>query len=111
MVAATMSRRIEGAAAVEARVARTSVMCPSVLFCNALAASTTMARNRLGRINRRDRAGRKLRSDVTKLGLTRTPHRAFMRAMALDDAAIERPLVGVVSMKGEQTPCNMTHGF
>jgi len=54
---------------------------------------------------------RKLRSDVTKLGLTRTPHRAFMRAMGLDDAAIEKPMVGVVSMKGEQTPCNMTHGF
>src|SRR5256885_7255542 len=54
---------------------------------------------------------RKLRSDITKHGLTRTPHRAFMRAMGLDDAAIEKPMVGVVSMKGEQTPCNMTHGF
>src|SRR5713226_8557415 len=54
---------------------------------------------------------RKLRSDITKLGLTRTPHRAFMRAMGLDDAAIAKPMVGVVSMKGEQTPCNMTHGF
>ncbi|HEX6442272.1 MAG TPA: dihydroxy-acid dehydratase [Stellaceae bacterium] len=54
---------------------------------------------------------RKLRSDVTKYGLSRTPHRAFMRAMGLDDEAIARPMVGVVSMKGEQTPCNMTHGF
>jgi dihydroxy-acid dehydratase len=54
---------------------------------------------------------RKLRSDVTKWGLNRTPHRAFMRAMGLDDDAIARPMVGVVSMKGEQTPCNMTHGF
>ena len=54
---------------------------------------------------------RKLRSDITKLGLTRTPHRAFMRAMGLDDAAIQKPMIGVVSMKGEQTPCNMTHGF
>jgi dihydroxy-acid dehydratase len=52
-----------------------------------------------------------LRSEVTKRGLSRTPHRAFMRAMGLDDAAIARPMVGVVSMKGEQTPCNMTHGF
>jgi dihydroxy-acid dehydratase len=51
-----------------------------------------------------------LRSEVTKRGLSRTPHRAFMRAMGLDDAAIARPMVGVVSMKGEQTPCNMTHG-
>ena len=54
---------------------------------------------------------RKLRSDVTKKGLSRTPHRAFMRAMGLDDAAIAKPMVGIVSMKGEQTPCNMTHGF
>ena len=52
-----------------------------------------------------------LRSEVTRRGLSRTPHRAFMRAMGLDDAAIARPMVGVVSMKGEQTPCNMTHGF
>jgi dihydroxy-acid dehydratase len=34
-----------------------------------------------------------------------------MRAMGLDDAAIAKPMVGVVSMKGEQTPCNMTHDF
>ncbi|MGC2412782.1 MAG: dihydroxy-acid dehydratase [Stellaceae bacterium] len=54
---------------------------------------------------------RKLRSEITKRGLTRTPHRAFMRAMGLDDEAIGKPMVGVVSMKGEQTPCNMTHGF
>jgi dihydroxy-acid dehydratase len=54
---------------------------------------------------------RKLRSDVTKHGITRTPHRAFMRAMGLGDADIEKPMIGVVSMKGEQTPCNMTHGF
>lgn len=31
--------------------------------------------------------------------------------MGLDDEAIARPMVGVVSMKGEQTPCNMTHDF
>src|SRR6266567_2656867 len=54
---------------------------------------------------------KKLRSEITKQGLTRTPHRAFMWAMGLDDAAIEKPMVGIVSMKGEQTPCNMTHGF
>ncbi len=52
-----------------------------------------------------------LRSDVTRHGLTRTPHRAFMRAMGLGDDDIEKPMIGVVSMKGEQTPCNMTHGF
>src|ERR1700744_5734987 len=54
---------------------------------------------------------RKLRSDITREGLARTPHRAFMRAMGLDDAAIQKPMIGVVSMKGEQTPCNITHGF
>src|SRR6201982_1156151 len=53
----------------------------------------------------------KLRSDITKQGLSRTPHRAFMRAMGLDDAAIAQPMIGIVSMKGEQTPCNMTHDF
>ena len=54
---------------------------------------------------------KKPRSRVTTDGLDRAPHRAFMRAMGLDDAAIARPMVGVVSMKGEQTPCNMTHDF
>jgi dihydroxy-acid dehydratase len=54
---------------------------------------------------------KKLRSRVTTDGLDRAPHRAFMRAMGLDDAALARPMVGVVSMKGEQTPCNMTHDF
>src|SRR5438105_440111 len=63
------------------------------------------------RAHGREARMRRLRSDVTKLGLTRTPHRAFMRAMGLDDAAIQKPMVGIVSMKGEQTPCNMTHGF
>jgi dihydroxy-acid dehydratase len=54
---------------------------------------------------------KKLRSRITKDGLDRAPHRAFMRAMGLDDEAIAKPMVGVVSMKGEQTPCNMTHDF
>ena len=53
---------------------------------------------------------KKLRSRITTDGLDRTPHRAFMRAMGLDDAAIAKPMIGVVSMKGEKTPCNMTHG-
>jgi len=54
---------------------------------------------------------RPLRSRITTDGLDRTPHRAFMRAMGLDDAAIAKPMVGVVSMKGETTPCNMGHGW
>ena len=52
---------------------------------------------------------KKWRSRVTTDGLDRAPHRAFMRAMGLDDAALAKPMIGVVSMKGEQTPCNMTH--
>lgn len=51
------------------------------------------------------------RSRITTDGLDRTPHRAFLRAMGLDDAAIAKPMVGVVSMKGETTPCNMSHGW
>src|ERR1700681_1961578 len=54
---------------------------------------------------------KKWRSRVTTDGLDRAPHRAFMRAMGLDDEALARPMIGVVSMKGEQTPCNMTHDF
>lgn len=49
------------------------------------------------------------RSRVTTDGIDRTPHRAFMRAMGLDDEAIAKPMVGVVSQKGETTPCNMPH--
>ncbi len=54
---------------------------------------------------------KKWRSRVTTDGLDRAPHRAFMRAMGLDDGALAKPMIGVVSMKGEQTPCNMTHDF
>jgi dihydroxy-acid dehydratase len=50
-----------------------------------------------------------LRSRITTDGLDRAPHRAFMRAMGLDDAAIAKPMIGIVSQKGETTPCNMTH--
>ncbi|MGA2292374.1 dihydroxy-acid dehydratase [Bradyrhizobium sp.] len=53
----------------------------------------------------------KFRSRVTTDGLDRAPHRAFMRAMGLDDEALAKPMIGVVSQKGEQTPCNMTHDF
>src|SRR6202043_163031 len=54
---------------------------------------------------------KKWRSRVTTDGLDRAPHRAFMRAMGLDDEALAKPMIGVVSMKGEQTPCNKTHDF
>ena len=47
---------------------------------------------------------RKLRSRVAIEGIDRTPHRAFLRAMGLDDDDIARPMVGVVS-----TPVSYTH--
>src|SRR5947209_193319 len=64
-----------------------------------------------GALHEDDARMKKLRSRITTDGLDRAPHRAFMRAMGLDDQAIAKPMVGVVSMKGEQTPCNMTHDF
>ena len=49
----------------------------------------------------------RLRSRITTDGLDRTAHRAFMRGMGLDDGAIARPFIGVVSTAGEVTPCTM----
>jgi dihydroxy-acid dehydratase len=48
-----------------------------------------------------------LRSRITTHGLDRTPHRAFMRAMGLDDAAMARPFIGVVTTDAEVTPCTL----
>jgi len=48
-----------------------------------------------------------LHSRVTTDGLDRTPHRAFLRGMGLDDEAIGKPFIGVVSTAGETTPCVM----
>jgi dihydroxy-acid dehydratase len=47
----------------------------------------------------------KLRSRITTDGIDRAPHRVFMRGMGLDDAAIARPFIGVVTTHGEATPC------
>jgi dihydroxy-acid dehydratase len=49
-----------------------------------------------------------LRSRIATEGMDRTPHRAFMRACGLDDADLDKPLVGVVSTHGENTPCSMS---
>jgi len=53
------------------------------------------------------RPNRRLRSRITTDGMDRAPHRGFMRAMGLDDDAIGRPMIGVVTTDGETTPCNM----
>jgi dihydroxy-acid dehydratase len=54
-----------------------------------------------------DKKSRPLHSRVTTDGLDRTPHRAFLRGMGLDDEAISKPFIGVVSTAGETTPCVM----
>lgn len=51
---------------------------------------------------------RKPRSRITVDGLDRIPHRTFLRAMGLDDAAIAKPFVGVMSTHGENTPCSLS---
>ncbi|HSD54849.1 MAG TPA: dihydroxy-acid dehydratase [Burkholderiales bacterium] len=48
------------------------------------------------------------RSRIAVNGLDRTPHRTFLRAMGLDDAAIAKPFVAVISTHGENTPCSMS---
>lgn len=50
----------------------------------------------------------KPRSGAVVTGLTRAPHRAFLRATGLDERAMARPFVGIVSTHGENTPCSMS---
>ncbi len=40
-------------------------------------------------------------------GLSRAPHRAFLRATGFDDDALNKSIVGIVSTQGENTPCSM----
>ncbi|MEO7405058.1 MAG: dihydroxy-acid dehydratase [Burkholderiales bacterium] len=49
----------------------------------------------------------KRRSRITVDGVDRAPHRAFLRSMGLDDAAMAKPFVGVCSTHGENTPCSL----
>lgn len=49
----------------------------------------------------------KHRSRMVTEGLTRAPHRAFLRGTGLDEAAMKKSMVGVVSTQGENTPCSM----
>ncbi len=50
----------------------------------------------------------KLKSNTITEGPDRAPHRAFLRAMGLNDEAINKPFVGVASSWNEATPCNLT---
>src|SRR5207244_3596122 len=51
---------------------------------------------------------REYRSRIVIEGLDRTPHRAFLRACGLDDDDLHKPLIGIVSTQGENTPCSMS---
>src|SRR5499426_606123 len=55
-----------------------------------------------------DRTPAPRRSRLTVEGLDRTPHRTFMRALGLDEAAMAKPFVGVMSTHGENTPCSLS---
>ena len=48
------------------------------------------------------------RSNITTAGMDRVAHRAFMRATGMDDEAIAKPFIGVMSTHGENTPCSMS---
>lgn len=50
----------------------------------------------------------KHRSRMVTDGVTRAPHRAFLRATGLDDAAMQKPFVAIVDTFGENTPCSMS---
>ena len=43
-------------------------------------------------------------------GMARTPHRAFLRAVGMSDEDFGKPMVGIVSQHGENTPCSMSLG-
>jgi len=53
---------------------------------------------------------KKLGSRITVEGLDRAPHRAFLRALGLNDADLEKPFVGVASTDSRVTPCNALLG-
>ena len=48
------------------------------------------------------------RSRMVTDGVTRAPHRAFLRATGLDDASMQKPFVAIVDTFGENTPCSMS---
>lgn len=50
----------------------------------------------------------KHRSRMVTQGLSRAPHRAFLRGTGFDDEALQKSIVGIVSTQGENTPCSMS---
>ncbi len=55
-----------------------------------------------------DTKAKQYRSAITTDGMDRVAHRAFMRATGMDDEAIAKPFIGVMSTHGENTPCSMS---
>src|SRR3954462_7049916 len=51
-----------------------------------------------------------LPSRITVEGLDRAPHRAFLGALGVKNAALGKPFVGVASPDGRATPCNALLG-
>ena len=51
---------------------------------------------------------KKHRSRMVTDGITRVPHRAFLRATGLDDESMQKPFVAIVDTYGENTPCSMS---
>ena len=54
-----------------------------------------------------DNKNGKLRSDLIKTGPDHAPARAMLRATGLDDAAIAKPLIGIVHSWSNVSPCNL----
>ena len=50
----------------------------------------------------------KHRSRMVTEGVTRAPHRAFLRATGLDDESMQKPFVATLDTFGETTPCSMS---
>jgi dihydroxy-acid dehydratase len=53
---------------------------------------------------------KKHRSHMATEGITRTPHRAFMRATGLDDEDLTKSQVAIISTAGDNTPCSKSLG-
>lgn len=53
---------------------------------------------------------KKHRSKAVTEGVTRTPHRAFLRATGLDDDDLDRSMVAIIGTAGDNTPCSKSLG-
>lgn len=53
---------------------------------------------------------KRTRSSLIKNGLSRAPHRAFLRALGIPEADLAKPFIAVMGPRGDLTPCNMHLG-